>query len=261
MPQPPADVTADIASGEKIDYQVLMRSTPSPFARLGLGAALGSLLGLAALGACSDSAGSADAGPDAYNPCPSGERFYTGELVSWDSTPAMFKGVFDATFTVAEAPTRTDKTSPNGRFELCLADAPITELSVDATDASMFFDGLAVAEAEVLATGLLISMRSFTPAQEAAFSPRIVAGKAHVFVEVVGKQRAVTLSTGAPPTFAFDGATWAPASAGATGAALFFANLEPSATAATASMSGSHLGGKRVPLVANRITYLTVVGK
>ena len=247
-------MTCAIASGAKIDYHQgmgLARSLPL------------TLLVLTAAGACSDPASSPDAGPDAYNPCPAGEWFYTGELVSWDSTSAVFKGVFDAAFTVEGQAARADKTSPNGRFELCIVDTAVTQLSVEPTASSMFFRGLAVAESAVTKQLSMVSLRSFTPAQEAAFAPRIVAGKAHVFVDVSGKQRAVSLAgaSAAAPTFVFDGAAWSPATASSTGAALFFANLEPSAAPATASMSGPHLGGKHVPLIADRITYLTIIGK
>lgn len=253
----PGDVTSAIASGKEIDYYPAM----APPLRPPVAAAARRLsLAALALAACSDSPSTPDGGPDGPNPCPSPERFYTGELLSWDSTPGMFRGVFDAAYTVEGQAARTDRTSPNGRFELCLADAAVTQLTVEPTTASMFQGGIAVAEAEVMRAVAMVSMRTFTPTQEAAFSPRLAAGKAHVFVDVSGKQRTVTVA-GASPTFAWDGASWAPATAGATGAALFFANLEPSAAPVAAAMSGTHLGGKQVPLVADRVTWVTMVGR
>lgn len=248
-------MTSSIASGKEIDYYQAMFPPCRP--RL---AAVAMCLPCLALVACSDSPSVPDAGPDGPNPCPSPERFYTGELVSWDSTSGAFRGVFDAVYTVEGQAARTDRTSPNGRFELCLAEAAITQLTVEPTAASMFHGGIAVAETEVLRALTMVSMRTFTPTQEAGFSPRLMAGKAHVFVEISGKQRTVTVA-GAAPTFAWDGAAWAPAAAGATGAALFFANLDPTAAPVVAAMSGTHLGGKHVPLVADRITWVTMVGR
>lgn len=249
-------MTSAIASGKEIDYTPAMAS---PLRLRSVARYLPcAVLVLAA--SCSDSPSSPDGGPDGPNPCPSPERFYTGELVSWDSTSGMFRGVFDAAYTVEGQPARTDRTSPNGRFELCLAEAAITQLTVEPTAASMFRGGLAVAETEVLRAVGMVSMRTFTPAQEAAFSLSLAAGKAHVFIEISGKQRTVTVA-GAGPTFAWDGASWAPAAAGATGAALFFTNLDPAAAPVAAAMSGNHLGGKQVPLVADRITWVTMVGR
>lgn len=248
------DVTSAIASGKEIDYYQAMVLSLRALAIAAL------CLPCLALVACSDSPSTPDGGPDGPNPCPSPERFYTGELVAWDSTSGSFRGVFDAAYTVEGQAARVDRTSPNGRFELCLADAAITQLVVEPTAASMFRGGIAVAETEVLRAVSMVSMRTFTPAQETSFSLGLVAGKAHVFVDLSGKQRTVTVA-GANPSFAWDGATWAPATAGATGAALFFTNLDPTAAPVVAAMSGSHLGGKQVPLVADRITWVTMVGR
>jgi hypothetical protein len=250
-------VTNFIASGGKIAYAMGMASSlrcrvrlPSPLAIL--------LIGGAAAAGCSDGD---DPAPDApVGPCAQGEIFFTGELLDWDSTSERPRGVNAATFTAVGEATRTDQTAPNGRFELCLANAATTQVTVDATAASTYLDGVAVAERAVLATGTIPSLRSFTALREMQFAPRVALGKAQVLVDVAGAQRAVTLPVAYEAAFAFDGATWA---AGTTGRAVFFVNVDASAAARTTkvTMPGSFVGGETVPLTANQLTFVTVVGQ
>jgi hypothetical protein len=255
-------VTKAIASGEKIDYHRGMgilhvsRCTP-PRSSVLASAVLASLLGAA----CSDSAATPDAGFDTPSPCPAGELFYTGELVDWGSTLTTFLGVYDASFTVEGEPARTDKTSPNGRFELCLANATTTLVTVDATAASTYFDGIAVAEADVIKSGTLSSMRSFTAMRELTFVPRIAFGKAQVFVHVAGNQRAVNLPGTPGAKLIFDGTQWKPAGKDDVGSDVFFTNVTAADPPVAVQMSGTFLGGKSVPLWANKLTFVTVVGK
>lgn len=218
-------------------------------------------LGLAAAltaAACSDDGGG-DPTPDApQGSCAKGEVFFTGELIDWDSTTAVFRGINDAALTVASDAARTDKTSPNGRFELCLASAATTPVTVDATSASTYLDGVAIADLEVLAAGIIPSFRSFTAMREMQFTPRIALGKAQVYVDVAGAQREVTLPASHEAVFAFDGTTWAP---GATGRAVLFVNVDARTPSTTVTMPGTFLGGETVPLTANQLTFVTVVGK
>jgi hypothetical protein len=224
------------------------------------------LAAMAAIGCvgCSD-----DGGEDPpplllpQGPCPAGEVFYSGELVDWDSPSASVRGVNAATFTVEGEAARTDATSPNGRFELCLAKASPTKVTIDPTAASTYLGGTAVVELEVLAEKrasgdfVIPSLRSFTAMQELRFVPRVALGKAQVFVDVIGVERAVTLPATYEKAFAFDGTTWAE---GTTGRAVFFTNVDAGADSRV-TLPGTFVGGKTVPLTANQLTFVSVVGK
>jgi hypothetical protein len=181
--------------------------------------------------------------------------FFTGELIDWDGRG----GVNEATFTVQGEAARTDQTSPNGRFEVCLASAATTLVTVDAPAASTYLDGTAVADLDVLRTGTIPSLRSFTAMREMQFTPRLALGKAQVYVDVAGAQREVDLNNDTyEAAFAFDGTSWA---AGKKGRAVFFVNVTPKAATTTVWMGGTHVGGKGAPLTANQLTFVTVVGR
>lgn len=232
-----------------------MRLAPPARPRRSLVSAASLCFAAGAAAGCSDEGGG-ETLPDApMGPCAQGEVFYTGELVDWDAGKG---GVNDAAFTVEGEATRTDKTSPNGRFELCLTSAATTRVLIDAPAASTYLDGVAIADLDVLRTGTTASFRDFTALREMQFSPRITLGKAQVFVDVAGTQRAVTLPAAYEAAFAFDGAAWAQ---GTKGRAVFFVNVEDRSPAITVSMAGNHVGGKTVPLTPNQLTFVTLVGK
>jgi hypothetical protein len=243
-------VTNPIADGREIAYALTMVVSRA-VTFLGLATAFAGV-------ACSDDGGAPT--PDApQGSCARGEVFFTGELIDWDSTAAAFRGINDAALTVEGEAARTDQTSPNGRFEVCLAGgAAITRVTVDASSASTYLDGVAIAEVEVLAAGATPSFRSFTAMREQRFTPRIELGKAQVFVDVAGAQREVTLPVAYQAALAFDGTSWA---AGTTGRAVFFLNVETRTPTTTVTMPGSFLGGKSVPLTANQLTFVTLLGK
>ena len=245
-------MTNSIAGAQEIHYALEMVVSRA-VVFLGLASAL-------TAAACSDDGG--DSSPDApQGSCAKGEVFFTGELLDWDSTAAMFRGINDATLTVEGEAARTDKTAPNGRFELCLAattGGATTKVAVDATSASTYLDGVAIADPEVLAAGATPSFRDFTAMREMLFSPRIALGKAQLFVDVAGAQREVTLPATYEAAFAFDGTTWA---AGTTGRAVFFVNVDARTPTTTVTMPGTFLGGKSVPLTANQLTFVTLLGK
>lgn len=230
-----------------------------------VGMGLAALAGLALVGAgCSDDGG--EDPPPLELPqgnCPDGEVYFSGELVDWDSPSASVRGVNAATFTVDGEAARTDQTSPNGRFELCIAKASPTKIAISPTSASTYLGGTAIAELEVLAEKrasgdfVIPSFRSFTAIQEMRFTPRVALGKAQVYVDVIGEQRAVTLPATYEKAFAFDGTAWAE---GTTGRAVFFTNVDTGADSRV-TMSGTFVGGKTVPLTANQITFVSVVGK
>ncbi len=205
-----------------------------------------------------------DARRDAPDAGPCGvDTFLTGDFVDWDSTTVNFKGIFNASFTVDGAATRTDQTSPNGRFELCIAATPRTRLFVDApgTGTTGYVDGLLIADQPVLAAAGSISTRSFTNARALSFYTEqnitggYDVGKAHLLVQTIGTPRAITLDRAASPR-ALNGTTW---TASAAGSEVLFGNLDPMQDQVVVGSSGVVLGAGAVPLVAGKITFVTLV--
>ncbi|MBP9084870.1 MAG: hypothetical protein KBG15_02085 [Kofleriaceae bacterium] len=235
-------------------------------------ALLGVLLATILAGCPSDPAmpdavidGPVDARRDALvdaGPC-GAETFLTGDFVDWDSTTVNFKGIFDASFTVDGAPTRTDKTSPNGRFELCIVTTARTRLSVDApgVSAAGYVDALLIADQAVLDIAGSVSTRSFTNARAMSFyTEQNIAGgydvsKAQLLVQTIGTPRAVTIDRVASPR-GLNGETW---SATAAGSEVLFANLDPTQDQVVVGSSGVVVGAGAVPLVAGKLTFVTLV--
>lgn len=206
---------------------------------------------------------SVDAKVDA-GPC-GADRFFTGDFVDWDSDEVNFKGIFDASFTVVGAPTRTDKTSPNGRFELCVANAAETRVTVDApgTGEMAYLDGtLVITDAAMAAASstIGISLRSMRRSRaQTFFAEQQIAGgfaadRGHLLVAIDGGAATVSLDRVAPAV-ARSGATWA---AGTTGQWVFFANLDPAQNTVTVSAPGT-VGATTVPVVAGQLTMLALV--
>jgi hypothetical protein len=215
--------------------------------------------------ACSSPSQSQDAAIDASvdasvdaGPCGTG-YFLTGDLVDWDSTTANFRGIFNALVLVDSDATRTDRTSPNGRFELCVAAAPRTRLSVDAP--TPYIDGLIVADQTVIAATGSMSVRSFTATRAASFfTEQNVAGgfdnsKAQLLIQVVGTPRTITIDQ-ASTSLQRNNDTWSP---GAIGIEVLFVNLNPAAGMTTVSSTGTVLGAGSVPLAAGKLTFATIV--
>jgi len=203
--------------------------------------------------------------------CAAGQTFFTGEFVDWDSNNgAGFCGIFGAHWTV-EGDTTTDSTNPNGRFELCLNAGETKVDIVEPTAASQCtvdmgtyaIAGLAVANPAVIATNKLFSSRSMETSRVTTFYTGFAATydptKAALFVHVEGTQSAIAIDATSLAAQAFDGTTWA---AGATGVDVFFPNITvPVGGTTNVTIGGAGgIGGGAVPLVANTITYITVVG-
>jgi hypothetical protein len=202
-----------------------------------------------------------DAGIDAGRCAPG--FFVTGEYIDWDSSDVTFRGIFDASFTVQSDPTKTDKTSPNGRFELCAPNASRAVLTVDGPGAgtTAYVDGLMVIDKAVIDASAAISARSFTAAravtffQEQAVPTGFDANRSQLLVNVVGTPRAVTVDAAAT-ALSLNGATWG---AGATGSTVFFANLPAGRTTVNVGSSGTVIGAGAVPLTAGKFTYVTLM--
>jgi hypothetical protein len=211
------------------------------------------MLGLAcvALAACGDDGGTPtdaaiDAAVDAPTDTPGGcgaDAFFTGEVIDWDATATKFCGVFNARLTVRGAPTRTDLTSPNGRFELCLAREAQTVIDVvfptTQSECTTPRDTYPVPAVLVVPQGTfeaegMFSGRAMTAMRQAAMFTQVGAaydaGQAQLVVHVLGEATAVAISSSHAATQAFDGTAWA---AGTTGKDVFFPNVAPGATTVT----------------------------
>src|SRR5262245_9980480 len=109
---------------------------------------------------CSDAPardGGPDAPPDTSEMCGATAVYFTGEYVDWDSSAIGFLGIFDATLTVRGDATRTDRTSPNGRWELCLANDPM--VLVDVVPQGGYVAGTIVVVKDVLGANGTFSLR------------------------------------------------------------------------------------------------------
>ena len=189
---------------------------------------------------------------------------FTGEYVDWYSTnTAFFCGIFQATFAVHGDATRTNMTNPNGRFTLELAPAQTTRIDItpptgqsecSQPKSTYNVPGIMIADASVIASGQMISARSFTV--DAATTVGYDNTKAQVLVHVDGTARAVSITGTHQPTQAFDGTMWA---AGDTGVNVYFPNLDPGAGTTTISTTGTALGTGTVPIAAGTFTYVTLV--
>jgi hypothetical protein len=225
-------------------------------------------LAVALLAACSDGGGtpkkdaSIDGPPDS-GPCPAGQ-FFTGEYVDWDSG-ASFCGIFMARFQVAGDATRSDMTNPNGRFQICLGTATTTRVDITpptgnsectSPAAGYTVPGIAIADPAVIASGQIISLRSFTTVRAGTLGVALDAAKGHVFVHVDKTAQQVQLSAAHDTTQYFDGTSWN--TTGPTGVNVFFPNVPAGTTSVT--MSGGAVGEGTVPVEAGKITYLTLVG-
>lgn len=214
---------------------------------------------LLAVAACGDDGGSKDAAITDGQPLT-----FTGEYVDWDSTDTgFFCGIFQATFAVHGDPSRTNTTNPNGRFTLELAPAQITQVDItpptgqsECSQPKSTYDvpGIIIADASVIASGQMVSARSFTV--DKAPMVGYDTTKAQVLVHVDGTPRAVSITGMHQPAEAFDGMMWA---AGDTGVNVYFPNVDPAAGTTTISTTGSALGTGTFPIAAGTFTYVTLV--
>lgn len=191
------------------------------------------------------------------------ELDFTGEIVDWDATDAMFCGVFGATLSVDADPTRADTTNPNGRFELCIPRAATVKLDLAppasasgcSAGGAYSFPGIVIADQRVIATGKQFSARMIGMARAAAlFDPT----KAVVFVHSEGVVRPVTSSAAHGAALAWDGAQWMP---GDSGINVVFPDTETASGVTEIGVSaGSATGTGSVPVKPGTFTYVTIVG-
>jgi hypothetical protein len=224
------------------------------------------LVALASIGltACGDDGNQpADAAIDAVIDAPPACVPLTGEVIDWDSSSATFCGVFGAKVTARGAPTVTDTTNPNGRFELCVARQAQTVLDVvfsanpsECATPSEIYPGPAVfvADQAVVDASTLLTARAMMTMRQAAMFTQAgttySAAQAQLIVHVIGAASPVTISTAHATAQAYDGTTWA---AGSAGSDVFFPNAAPGATQVSVASKVFN-----VTLEPGVFTYLTV---
>lgn len=214
---------------------------------------------------CGGGSGSPDAAPDIDNGTCGAMLRFTGEYVDWDNDTS-FCGLPGSVFTVPGASPHTIN-APNGRVDLCVPDQATT--SIDITPPATLPDckvvsnpqnppkyslpGIAVANKAVILAGGSWSGRTFIDGRE-TYDP----AKAQVFVHIDGPAHAVSLDAGHAhgPIQAVATTLWAP---GDTGHEVFIPDVDPSGGSATLSVDGGAVGAGSIPLVAGKMTTLTVV--
>lgn len=213
-----------------------------------------------------------DAMPPDAGPC-GADLHFTGEYVDFDSVDnGAFCGIFGATFQVHGDATRHDQSNPNGRFELCLAQAPQTRVDITPPTAASECEappnntyavpGIIIADKAVIDSGAVISARAFTAAEQMMFASQSLftydSTKGQVFVHVDGTPAAVSITGTSDPPIAWNGTTWA---AGNTGVNVFFPNVVSASGTTTISIAGAStaLGAGSYPIEPGTITYATLV--
>jgi hypothetical protein len=209
------------------------------------------------LAACGDDAGvrddaAPDMPPDAADMCGATAVYLTGEYVDWDSTEVDFLGIFDATLAVVGDAGRTDRTAPNGRFELCLPNDP--QVLVEVVPLGDYVAGTIVVIKDVLGANGTFSLRSFTAARGQMPPFGYDAAKAQVYVHVIGAARTVDVSSPHAAGFHFDGTAWL---AGQTGTDVYVPNIDPAGGVTKIAVTGATEVGT-VPIAAGAFTYVAV---
>ena len=182
------------------------------------------------------------------------EMQVTGEYIDWDSTPATFKGILGAQFTLRGDASKTASTAPNGRFILCV---PAADGLIDITpmSGSNYVAGTLVVNKAVVQSGAMLSLRSFTTTRAADFGFSMT--QAQVFVHVDGGSRTATTSATAGVQKHFENGTW---SDGNTGTDIYLGNVDPQGTTSL-SVPNTSKGAGSIPLTTGAFTYVTVIAK
>ncbi len=222
------------------------------------------LASLLACGACGDDGGATDASltVDIDNGTCGDQLRFTGEYVDWDND-TVFCGIFNATFAAGAT---TDTTAPNGRFDMCVSNTGTTAVTITPAAATSqctvppsTYPVLAIdfANPAVIHAGGFYSGRNFTVNRQATLGVTLDPAKAHVFVHVDRGSRTIALAAGHGATQAVIDAAWA---AGDTGHEVFFPNVDVgNGTTALSVTGGAAVGAGDIPLVANKITNVTLL--
>lgn len=182
------------------------------------------------------------------------EMQVTGEYIDWDSTPAMFRGILGATFTLRSDPTKTASTAPNGRFILCV---PAADGIIDITPmtGSDYIGGSLIVNKAVIQSGAMLSLRSFTTTRAADFG--FSATQAHVHVHIDGTSETASTAANAGVKKHFDNGMWVDGNAGND---IYLGNVDPQGMTAL-TVTNSAKGAGSIPLTEGKFTYVTVITK
>lgn len=219
------------------------------------------LLTVAGYGGCGGGSGAVDAAPDIDNGMCGAMLRLTGDYVDWDYA-TTFCGLPGSVFTIPGVGPKTI-VAPNGRVDFCIPDQATTQMDITPptmvpdcqTDKTSTYQlsGIAVANKAVILAGGTWRGSTFVQGRE-SYNP----AKAQVYVHVDGPAHAVSLdvahSTGQIQALATN--TWAP---GDTGHEVFIPDVDPSGGSAMLSVAGGAIGAGSIPLVAGKMTTLTVV--
>jgi hypothetical protein len=211
------------------------------------------------LAACGDDGGT-------HIDAPAANLTLSGEIVDWDSTDALFCGVFGAGLTVHGNTALTDSTNPNGRITLMVPGDASVQIDVTAPTAmSQCETGIGLYQlpaiimtgSAVINSGKTVSYRMIGMDRIGPFFTGLGvtydSTKALVFVHVEGTPKAVTSSAAHDAAIAWSGTAWA---AGDTGVNVVFPNTPAGMTMVDAP---SALGAGSIPTAAGTITYVTLV--
>ena len=225
------------------------------------------------LGACGDDgAGPVDAPlvpVDIDNGSCGNEIRFTGEYVDWDSHNS-FCGINNALIEVVGG--AMDSTAPNGRFDLCIPDAPSTRLDVTQPTAMSqcttppgvyTIPTILFAQKAVIQSGAFFSARAFTTGRQGTFFQMVGMpfdpSKAHVFVHIDGPERTVSITATHGTTqsvrVGFASNDWTP---GAQGTEVFFPNVDVGAGTTMLTTDMAAIGTGSIPLVAGTITNVSL---
>lgn len=183
---------------------------------------------------------------------------FTGEYVDWDESGSEFCGVFGAMFRARDGGGMSS-TAPNGRFDLCVPDQPMTLVDISpptqpsscsSTPGTYTMPGIAVASKDVIFAGGFWSGRAFVMGRQA-----VDPNKAQVFVHVHGAPRKVSIGAEHGQAQTRDGGAWV---SGETGQDVFFPDVDPSSGQTTISADGA-IVPDHIPLVAGTMTNVLIV--
>jgi hypothetical protein len=185
---------------------------------------------------------------------------FTGECIDWNSD-RNFCDMNNAVATVRD--TGLQDMLPHGRINLCVPNQPVTLIDITPpavnpdcqADKTHHYQlsALAIANKAVILAGGLWSGRTFVETTN-SYDP----AKAQVFVHVDGTPRAVSLDSAHShgPIQAVVTATWAP---GDTGHEVYIPDVDPAGGSATLTVAGGAVGAGSIPLVAGKMTTLSVI--
>lgn len=182
---------------------------------------------------------------------------FTGEYVDWDESTTSFCGVFGAMFRARDGGGMSS-TAPNGRFDLCVPDQPITLVDItpptqasacSSTPGTYTMPAIAVASKNVIFAGGAWSGRAFVMGRQT-----VDTAKAQVFVHVDGAPRDVSIEAAHGPAQARNNDVWA---AGSSGQDVFFPDVEIG-SGQTKVISAGAIVPESIPLAAGTMTNISI---